>query len=43
MGRIVQRVLTRENIPHLQLKHSAARGRGRLRCLYRAPAREVLT
>lgn len=43
MGRIVQRVLTREGVPHLQLKHPAARGRCRLRALYHAHVREVLT
>lgn len=43
MGRIVQRVLTQERIPHLQLRHPAARGLGRRRDLFRAHAREVLT
>ena len=43
MGRIVQRVLTREGVRHLQLQHPAARGRCRLRALYRADVREVLT
>ena len=39
MGRIVQGVLTREKIPHLQLRHPAARGSGRRRDLFRAHAR----
>jgi hypothetical protein len=43
MGRIVQRVLTREGIPHLRLRHPAARGRERLRARYHAHARDVLT
>src|SRR5205085_7568046 len=43
MGRIVQRVLTREGIPHLQLRHPAARGRDRLRARYHTHARDVLT
>ena len=43
MGRIVQRVLTREGIPHLQLRHPAARGRERLRARYHTHARDVLT
>ena len=43
MGRIVQRVLTREGIPHLQLRHPAARGRERLRTRYHTHARDVLT
>ena len=43
MGRIVQRVLTREGIPHLQLRHPAARGRERLRTRYHIHARDVLT
>jgi hypothetical protein len=43
MGRIVQRVLTREVIPHLRLRHPAARGRERLRCRYHTHARDVLT
>lgn len=43
MGRIVQRVLTREGIPHLRLRHPAARGRERLRARYHAHARAVLT
>ena len=42
MGRIVQRVLTREGIPHLQLRHPAARGRERLRARYHTHARDVL-
>lgn len=43
MGRIVQGVLTREKIPHQQLRHPAARGLGRRRDLFRAHTREVLT
>jgi hypothetical protein len=43
MGRIVQGVLIHEKIPHLQLRHPAARGLGRRRDLFRAHAREVLT
>lgn len=43
MGRIVQRVLMREGIPHLQLRHPAARGRERLRARYHTHARDVLT
>jgi uracil-DNA glycosylase len=43
MGHIVQRVLTRERIPHLQLRHPAARGRERLRARYHTHARAVLT
>lgn len=43
MGRIVQRVLTREGIPHLQLRHPAARGRDRLRARYHDHAHDVLT
>lgn len=43
MGRIVQRVLTREAIPHLQLRHPAARGRDRLRARYHTHARNVLS
>lgn len=43
MGRIVQRVLMREGIPHLQLRHPAARGRDRLRARYHDHARDVLT
>lgn len=43
MGRIVQQVLTREGIPHLRLRHPAARGRERLRTRYHAHARAVLT
>ena len=43
MGRIVHRVLTREGILHLQLRHPAARGLGRRRDLFRTHTREVLT
>jgi hypothetical protein len=43
MGLIVQRVLTREGIPHLQLRHPAARGRERLRARYHTHARNVLS
>jgi uracil-DNA glycosylase len=43
MGRIVQRVLAREGIPHLQLRHPAARGRERLRPRYHNHAHDVLT
>lgn len=43
MGRIVQRVLAREGVPHLQLRHPAARGRERLRARYHTHARDVLT
>jgi len=43
MGRIVQQVLTREGIPHLRLRHPAARGRERLRARYHTHARDVLT
>jgi len=43
MGRIVQRVLAREGIPHLRLRHPAARGRERLRARYHTHARDVLT
>jgi hypothetical protein len=43
MGRIVQRVLLREKILHLQMRHPAARGRDRLRTRYHAHSREVLT
>src|ERR671933_230064 len=40
MGRIVQRALTRAGIPHLQLRHPAARGRERLRARYQSHARD---
>ncbi len=43
MGRIVQRVLAREGIPHLQLRHPAARGRERPRARFHTHARDVLT
>lgn len=42
MGRIVQRVLTHERIPHLQLRHPAARGAGRLRSNYRRHVSQAL-
>lgn len=42
MGRLVQRVLEREGVPHLRLIHPAARGAIRGRRQYRQHVREVL-
>ncbi len=41
MGRIVQRVLARERVPHLQLRHPAARGKERRHDLFHAHVQEV--
>jgi hypothetical protein len=42
LGQIVARVLTEASIPHLALRHPAARGAGRARERYRAHVRSVL-
>src|SRR5690349_20740459 len=42
LGRLVARTLTEDGIPHLALRHPAARGAGRARERYRAHVRSVL-